>query len=82
MVHEAAFHSTRSAVAPGAMRPRSSRPRAWAPPSVAASKAWAAVVAWVLRSTIFEHTAAHRIASMTDCGLVSVPSATLIPAVR
>jgi hypothetical protein len=49
---------------------------------VAASKAWAAVVASVLRSTIFEQTAAQRMASITLCGLVSVPSATLTPAVR
>ena len=82
MPQDDAFQSTRSAVAPAAMRPRSSRPSAWAPPSVAASNASAAVVASVLRSTILLHTAAQRIASMTDCGLVSVPSATLTPALR
>jgi hypothetical protein len=47
---------------------------------VAASKTSAAVVAWVLRSTIFEHTAAHRIASIRLCGLVSVPSERFTPA--
>ena len=64
------------------MRPRSSRPSARAPPSVAASKAWAAVVASVLRSTILEHTAAQRMASITLWGLVSVPSDMLTPAAR
>ncbi len=64
------------------MRPRSSRPSARAPPSVAASNAWAAVVASVLRSIIFEHTAAQRIASITLWGFVSVPSDMLTPAAR
>ena len=82
MPHDDAFHRTRSAVAPAAMRPRSSRPSARAPPSVAASNTSAAVVAAVLRSTILLPMAAQRMASMTDCGLVSVPSATLMPALR
>ena len=80
--HDRAFQRTRSALAPGATRPRSSRPRARAPPSVAASKTCAAVVASVLRSTIFEHTAAQRMASITLWGLVSVPSDMLTPASR
>jgi len=40
------------------------------------------VVASVLRSIIFEHTAAQRMASITLCGFVSVPSAMLTPASR
>src|SRR2546428_13761679 len=39
MPHDDAFHRTRSAVATAAMRPRSSRPSARAPPRVAASNA-------------------------------------------
>jgi hypothetical protein len=80
--HESPFHSTRSARAPGAMRPRSSRPSALAPPSVAASKTCAAVVDSVSRSTILDTTAAHRMASMTLCGFVSVPSDMFTPARR
>ncbi len=82
MRHEVAFHSTRSAWAPTAIRPRSSRPSACAPPSVAASNTWAAVVASVFRSTTFDATAAQRMASITLCGLVSVPSDMLTPAAR
>ena len=82
MPHEAPFHRTMSALAPGAMRPRSSRPSALAPPRVAASKTWAAVVASVLRSTIFDTTAAHRIASITLWGFVSVPRDMFTPARR
>ena len=80
--HELAFHSTRSALARGAMRPRSSRPSARAPPRVAASKACAAVVDSVFRSIILDTTAAQRMASMTLCGLVSVPSDMFTPASR
>jgi hypothetical protein len=36
----------------------------------------------VLRSTIFDTTAAQRIASMTLCGFVSVPSDMFTPARR
>ena len=82
MPHEAPFHSTRSALAPGAIRPRSSRPSALAPPNVAASKTWVAVVASVLRSTILDTTAAQRIASMTLWGFVSVPRDMVTPARR
>ena len=82
MRQDRAFHSTRSALAPGAMRPRSSRPSARAPPRVAASKTWAAVVDSVLRSIILETTAAQRMASITLWGLVSVPRDMLMPAAR
>ena len=69
-------------MAPGAIRPRSSRPIARAPPSVAAVKTSAAVATSLCRSTIFDTTAVNFIASSMLCGAVSVPSAMVTPARR
>ena len=66
MPHDEAFQSTRSAVAPAAMRPRSSRPSAREPPRVAASKASAAVVAAVCSKIVERDTEATTAADAFD----------------
>src|SRR5215211_5324464 len=68
---------SRSAFAPGAIRPRSSRPSAFAPPRVVALKTSAAVAISVWRSTILLTAAVQRSASIMLCGAVSVPGEAL-----
>src|SRR6516162_4297114 len=72
----------KSARAPGAIRPRSSRPSARAPPIVAAVKKSAAPTACAWPAATRARIAAVRNSSTKLCGKVSVPIPRLIPAAR
>ena len=73
---------TRSAFLSLAIRPRSSRIRALAPPAVAAYSRSDVVTVATSRAAMRARTAALRISSTRLCGVVSVPSPMLTPARR
>ena len=71
-----------SALQPGASRPMSSRPSAFAPPTVAAWRMSAVDTVSMCSAAIRARTAAVRISSRMLCGDVSVPMPMLTPVRR
>ena len=82
METESVLQKRRSALAPGAMRPRSSRWSARAAATVAESNTWRAVDVSPERDATLPSVAVQRRASSMDWGAVSVPRHTLTPAAR